>query len=230
MEKVIVRYNIYDYEELSQEAKNNAYCEFTNNEDFWQSCDFVESMKAFAEAMSCKVTNYSLSESNSYIKFTYPTFARSSDEEPTGRKLWKYLLNNEYFDSLFPERKVYYKTNKEVSSLPYSKSVIKYLQKEGYKYRISKVNYCENSCPFTGMYIDEVLLDELKAFYKGGGITYKANSYFDEIIDSCFDEFLKTYQSEIRYFYSEKNFIENYTPSMKFLESGKEVTFEYEAE
>ena len=89
MKTVTNTYNVYTFEELSEEAKEEARNKWRESEEYPWWDESNDTMKAFAEAFNVTIKDYEISlYCRSYIRFEV------ENEELKGLRLWKYLLNN----------------------------------------------------------------------------------------------------------------------------------------
>ena len=166
---------IYKFDELSADAKERAIDEVRNNSDIWWFVDEVlNSFSAIGDCTGLKLKNYSFSLCNySYIKLGRPYTCFIECDDITGIRAYKYIVNN-FLKNI--------KYGKFYNKLYYTKNKV-------YK---SKTIY-NNSCIFTGMYYDNVLIDTWKEWKNKlrktryisveDFITLLENNMVDEVMD-----------------------------------------------
>jgi hypothetical protein len=118
---------------------------------------------------------------------------------------------------------VFFQVNDEMENLEYVR-LWKYLKNHNYEHvSYNHVIGCNpktttiyDSCPFTGYCLDETLLDNIKTFLER---PYKTTFY--DLIDSCFDKWLKDCRADMEHQTSEEYFKEEVDANeYKFLEDG----------
>lgn len=105
----------------------------------------------------------------------------------------------------------------------------KYLQNQDLltywnKYHKKKEPLLNGDCPFTGYCMDESLLDPIREFMKSppaGSDPDKVKTW-EELIEDCFDSWLRAVKVDIEYSYSDEAVDENITINeYEFLEDGR---------
>lgn len=143
--------NLYTFDELSDEAKEKAiesyrYYDF---EFAWQR-EMVDTIKAIAEVMNCKVEWFS------YDGITYDVSLYSRETEDienlSGKRAWAYIWNN----YLYPNRE--YKTY-------WKDKVIHCDGRKNWK-RKSKISFGWDNCPFTGYCADCCFIEAWREWQK----------------------------------------------------------------
>lgn len=185
MQKVEI--TVYKYDELDTEAQEKARDWFRDGRDFPWSGEYEKSLEAFESDFPVKVTDYQISPySHSYIDFT---FTDGDHEEMSGNKLRAHLLEN-YFSSLY-EGKYF---GKLVGTYPDGTKIEKSKEHPiGMRHvkRKSKVLFDE-AMP-TGFCADYDLRRPIYEFLKSKDNT----KTFEELMKDCFDEFVKTWNSDM---------------------------------
>lgn len=138
---------VYTFDELSEQAKDNAYHEWLH-EGHYDGTDNKKTLKAFEKVFPVTVTDWEYGYHN-YIRFTVD--ADNDIENLSGIKLFKYLYNN-YEHILFKGR--YYSTPGKYINGKYT-----------YKHRYSKV-IKDTCCVLTGYFIDNEILKPIYDFLK----------------------------------------------------------------
>ena len=172
--------NVYSFNELSEEAKQNALQDFCNTGQYFWADENAESLREFANVFPVNVINWQYGGGGKYI--SHSLTCEESIENLSGPRLRTYLLNN-YYSVLF-ERKPYGKYFKSDSG------VWKYPKR-------SNIFYIQTSCPFTGYCMDESLLQPIRDF-----INKPDNSTFSDLIDECLNNWLNDCESDYDYFFS----------------------------
>ena len=145
---------IYQFDELSEQAKENAREWWRSGErDFAWSDEWMDSAKKGLEAFGAELKNWSIDCLNiNASSWTVKNHNDSNADELTGVRLRTWLINN-YWSNFF-ERKPYgkYAKNEKTGKWAYP--------------RRSKVLFVETSCPFTGYCGDENFMDVFREFVK----------------------------------------------------------------
>jgi hypothetical protein len=135
-----IELNLFDLDELNEAAQEKAHNEFIANSDNpWES-ENRDSLNAFAEFFPVRIKDWEYGYRN-FINWT--SDVKPSHNELNGIRLLKHL-HSEYMPALEKG---------------------KYLNHIKGKAHYSKVQK-EISCPFTGYYMDDVLIDPLLKFIK----------------------------------------------------------------
>lgn len=169
---------VYNFDELSDTAKEEArdWYRSIDTEIAW-SRENRESMEAFAGIFPIKVIDWSYGDRSSGVRF------RIEDENVEGLKglrLHRWLMNNVHH-KIYQGK--YYSTAGDYVDGKYT-----------YKKRHSNVQL-ESSCPFTGYCMDDTLLDPIHAFLKAPSVAMTLK----ELLDDCFDAWVKACEAEIEY-------------------------------
>lgn len=174
-----VEINIYKFGELSEKAKERALEKYNNPEP---EVGIREIIKEFEKHFNLKV------ESSDLERYFRIHFYNDDDEcisSMEGERLYKYIQNN--FHNTLYERKTY--------------KIERWIRRKWRK-RMSKISYKETECPFTGLWLDEFLLDPIRDFMRKieYGITW------EELVERCVSNLVKNYKEYIEYLESEENF------------------------
>lgn len=174
-----VEIKIYEFSELSEKARERALEKYNNPEP---EVGIWEILKEFEKHFNLKV------ESRDLERYFRIHFYNDDDEcisSMEGERLYKYIQNN-FHNTLF-ERKEY-----------------RIVKDYGYtgKKRVSKILYKEMECPFTGLWLDEFLLDPIREFMRNieYGIT------LEDLMERCVSNLVENYKEYIEYLESEENF------------------------
>ncbi len=193
MEVITKEYKTYKYDELSDEAKEKAFNKWyeSQTEYFWID-DAIESMQAFAKHFDITVKDYSLQGSG--YGHSSVSFEQYTFEEGITElkyvRLWKYLKNNDY---------EFVKWNKPESKYTHD----------------PKKTTIFDDCPFTGYCADDDILFPMRDFIKR---PYDITFY--DLIDKCFDSWIKFCVADMDYQTSEECFNENHANEEIYLENG----------
>jgi len=168
---------VYKFNELSDEAKDNAIENYRNSdkEYFWLD-ENRETMEKFAKLFPIEVTNWSYGGRGEGVSFT--SSMDGAIEELTGQRLATYLWNN-YKRDLFKGK---YYSKQRATSTP---------EKYQYVKRYSRIQL-ENSCVLTGYYMDNEILDPIYQF-----LDSPRNINFLELLEECFDAWVMACNQEI---------------------------------
>lgn len=192
--------SVYSLEELSAESKEKAieYVKYYMMPDFCDSwgLEYVDSLKQFASVFNIEVTDYSLGETNSNVSVNIPP----SLEELKGKKL--YACVQRKYDAYFKAYKTYYSAN----------------HKKRRKSRIKSYFNCE---ALTGMSTDHSLTQPIRDYLAHGPKTNFDSYTFVDLIEECTNSFIKDYEEDIYYYYSNENVIEYINVNdVEFYENG----------
>ena len=164
---------IYEFSELQEAAKERAR-EWYRNSDIPLSFqeENAASVEAIANAMNC------IAEYNSYDGISYDvTFTSNDDiEDISGIRAWKYVWNNFIEPNL--EGKYY--------SLPFYSVPVSKEHPAGIdnKSRHSKI-IMHFSCPFTGYYMDDALINTWNEHKKDFAGNYTVADFIDDVAANC---------------------------------------------
>ena len=157
MRKIIKEFNVYSFEELSQDAKQNAIEQYRNSKDWldWEQ-ENNESCEAIAAALNCtfRTETYDGISINVILE-TGERYGEYVDKilELTGTRALAYICNNFIDPNL--KGKFYSTPGSYDASGNYQ-----------YKKRYSKVQYGIEDCPFTGYCMDCNLFEAYQEFLK----------------------------------------------------------------
>ena len=184
MKTVTRNYEVYEVNELSNEARQRAYNNWLSN-----SCDYPywdedsDTLDEFTRLFNLRVKKY---ECSAY-DYTYSLESLNDEEidELSGLRLYKYLVNN-FWCYLFKHKRYYHKD---------------YFVNR--KKRLSNIFYT-NCCVLTGVCSDEAILEPIYDFLK------KPNegTNFLSLMYECLESFFKYCRECIKDYESEENFIE----------------------
>lgn len=177
-----VRTKVYKFNELSDEAKQYAIEKRRENQEYFWGGENRNTLEAFERVFPVNITDWSYGGRGEGVSFT---FTESDEvEELTGHRLATYIWNNHFHD-LF-KRKWYSK------SWDAKKRVLD--PSKGKTERYSKIIF-EHSCVLTGYCIDEDILKPIYDFLKKPD----NNTNFRDLLESCFDAWVKACNEDIEY-------------------------------
>lgn len=196
---------IYTFEELSEESKEKAIENYRNVSHEYDWIDeSMDSLKAFTNVFNVKIKDYSLGEYNSYIRFSIDETIEENTENMSPMRLRTYIINNFYnqiYKGKYYSTQGYYDENKQYH----------------YKFKYSLIKKEPYTCVLTGYCMDDNLLDNIYKFIKS-----PFNTNFYDLIDSCFDSFIKSLQNDIEYQNSDEYITEQLINNdYEFYENGK---------
>lgn len=174
MKEVVV--NVYEVNELSQQAQEKAYGEWLQSygSDYGWTTENEATLKAFQAIFPVYVTYFQYDEYRGYVRFT---FAEDENiENLCGIRLATYIYNN-YYDRITKGR--YYSLWSKTEKNEHGNAKL--------KCRHSKVLFEKYDCALTGYYIDNAILSPLFDFLKN------PNPYttFRELMEICFQSWAK---------------------------------------
>jgi NADPH:quinone reductase-like Zn-dependent oxidoreductase len=190
--------NIYEYAELSEEAKQKAYNKWSQGVDYGFELENRKTLNKFADIFNIRISEFQYDCHNKYIK--YEINLGFDVLEMKGVRLSKYIWNN-YKNNLFVG-KSYYKTS--VSGK--------------HKRRKSKI-ILDDCCVLSGYFMDNEILEPIYNFLK----SYDKEIDFETLLDNCLDSWLNACTNDYEYNFSEENFIENYASEKEYLIDGTEA-------
>ena len=170
---------LYKFDELSEEAKEKAFENWSNSEReyFWMD-ENLESLKQGLQHFGFELKNWSIDyycATNAYLKIVYQNSNGYVDEEDTlsGVRLWKFINNN----------------------------MLDYWCKYKKKYQRGKL--LNGSCPFTGYCGDESFLAPIRTFMK-----QPEDITFQELMEECAHEVMKAIEADYEFQNSREYFEE----------------------
>ena len=197
----------YLFDELSEEAKRNAYERDRHNIDGeYYNSDFRATLEEFEKAFNIIVKNYSV-ESYRYTFDFRESEPTNADEITDPLRLATFIWNN-YADRI--QKGQFYSTVGRYENGRYT-----------FKNRRSKITKTWDECPLTGCCFDmDILAPVIDC------LTYKTQyETFDDLITDCLNRFFETWRSCLEYsesfdFYegeAEANEWEYYEDGTKFV-------------
>jgi hypothetical protein len=193
---------VYELNELSHEAKNKAYIDFYNSEQYdFEFYDIQQTLYAFCDIFDIDIKEFDFTNS---ISVYYNIRIGHDILEMKGKRLISYLWNN-YKNNLFKGK---YLKSKSFEAIPQTKHKYQYFKEAKRNEKVcywctyrSNINL-ENEAVLTGCYYDESILKPIYKILK----EYDPNTQFFELIDNCLYNFAKEMQQDYEYFYSIENF------------------------
>jgi hypothetical protein len=201
MKTIIKEVNVYTFEELSEEAKNNVREWIFQDGYFWAD-EAYNSAKKFGEEFNVKVYEGNF---NPYASINY-SIGQIDDHilNLSGTRLRTYLINNHY--NVFFERK------------PQGEYIYNRETKRGAYKRRSQVIWQETSCPFIGFCMDEDILQPMRKFIASPN----KNTTFEDLISECMDAWIKSANNDCEGQESEEYLAEHCEANgYEFTENGK---------
>jgi hypothetical protein len=197
MKEVAIK--VYDFNELSDKAKERAHSDWLNDFDDVDIGDNQATLDAFEKIFPIKIKNWEYGY-NRFINWTFTGEDEIADL--CDIRLLAYL-HNHYFDDLWKGQYYFSKIN------------------PGYDTRYSKI-IKQNCCVLTGYYIDQDILDPIYKFMQKPymDVTFK------DVLDDCLHAWLKACETSYEYQQTEEYFKDiceanDYT----FLDNGKMVNW-----
>lgn len=172
-----IEIKVYQFNELSDSAKQHALNKYLQHEDFsylWD--DAISTIRAFCDRTSIRTSRNSWAE---------PSFSHIDDAilELSGVRLRTYFLNN--FDFLYKRRYIkHFDCHKNHKNI-----VNKTAQSTGRQYSFykSRLWVDDTCCVLTGMCYDDDFLRPIYNFLRSPN-----NNNFEDVIYDCFHSLVKT--------------------------------------
>lgn len=180
-----IEINLYQYNELSEEAKEKAFNDFCSNDYYHWNGENNKVLEWFKNTFDVKIIDWEYGYQN-YI--SWESEYTTDQDELTGKRLISFLWNN-YKNDLF-QGKYYSKT---ISTSPYR-----------YKSRRSKI-LLEDGCP-TGYYLGSLIIDPMLAVLRGEKIQNNYTLY--DCLNDCLDAWIEGCRDDYEHYYSMENFKE----------------------
>jgi hypothetical protein len=195
-----IELKVYEYSELSEEAKETAWKNWLNkdHEYFWADTN-EKTLYKFADIFPIKINGYNYDSCSGGISFSFT--GEHDIEEMTGFRLAKYIWNNYKWD-IFKGK--YYgklvKTFKDGTPIPISKE-----HPAGLRHIIKYSNIVlDNCCVLTGYCVDDDILQPVYDFLK------KPNDKicFYDLMEKCLDSWIDSCKKDCAYQESQEFFEE----------------------
>lgn len=216
MKTITKEFIVYEYQELSEEAKKFAFekwQEMNSHEFFWHN-ESIDCLENFLGFFGLKIKNFSLGLYNDNFIEWGKNQVEQNILELSGNRLLKYINNNvkqkgKYLKSFDKDFSKYFKFNREVKFYKGSNETVTYFY--------SKI---EKEYSGTGYCFDYIFIEEIKKIEKY--IREKKGVMFQTFINFCTQAFIAEYQSDYKNQISKDMFIEKTTDNKtQFLESGE---------
>lgn len=178
--------NIYTFNELSNEAKENAIENYRSNMEFvWQD-DIINTIVAIAKAIYCDYDYYSYDGITYNVSFTPNIY----DGGLKGKRAWAYIENN--YITPYEKPKTYYLNH--------------FLYCDGRKNwsRKSRINRSIENCMFTGYCADYCYYEAWRNWKKN----FNNNSTVEDFIEDVADRLSKEWSADNEWQYSDEGIIE----------------------
>lgn len=200
-----IKIKIYNFNELSEKAKENAINHYRESIQFsWQD-EFINTIEKIAEAMSCNYDYYSYDGITYHVSFTPNEF----DEKIEGTRAWAFIENN-------------FITPNEKAKIYYLNHIIHCDGRKNWS-RKSKINFSLSDCPFTGYYADYCFFEVWQEWKKNFSITKdnKRGSNIDDFIELVSEKISAEWTQDNKYQYSEEGITETFEINeYEFFEDG----------
>lgn len=172
---------VFQFDELSDAAKEKAREWYRSGDSYPWAEENRDSLEKFCEVFPVKARDWSYDAWNCSISLRVTCDDETA--ELSGPRLLAYLQNN--YAGVFSRAKRYRK-GAAVGT--------------GVKVRKSRVMREETSCPFTGYWIDESLLDPLRAFLKKPD-----GRNFADLLTDCLESWVKNCRDDCQYQQSDES-------------------------
>ena len=184
---------IYKFNELSQEAKENAISNYADTDAY--TSDYKAVLEDFCERFNVNVYKW---EVGAYEPISYCTSINGvEDQELRGLRLRTWIINNIWND-LYEGR--YYSTPfKQVPKSPEHPAGL------SYQFRHSRI-IMEERC-LTGFCAGYTILGAIREFLDEGWIKYPHKTW-EDIVNECVNDFFLSWRGDLEYAVSEDGFEE----------------------
>ena len=220
METITMNYQVYDFSELSETAKEKVVNDFSND-SFYASWIFDEAGKTLEDFCSIFSINYRNIDFLEPYRNEYRFALEDNILELSGLRLRTYILNN-YYSNLY--KRSYLKDGGVSDTIPNSHKMRKISQIQANcsnkgKYSISYYSNIQfdNECPLTGVCYDYSILDPIYNF-----LNKPKKSTFEDLLNDCISNLCKDIQKEYEYQLTQGAIEEHCLANdYKFLENGE---------
>lgn len=186
--------NVYQFSELSEQAKRKAINNYNNNQYF----DYIWHEGEQTVTKFCELTNVRTGR-NSWLDFNINNID-DTILELTGVRLMKYFINN--FAFLYKAKYLKHFNSHKNHRMVKNKTA----NRTGKEYGMAYSNVQEvRDCTLTGVCWNEDFLDPIYSFIKNPN----SNETFQDVISDCFSSLRKAIEREIEYQQSDEAIIEN---------------------
>lgn len=221
METITKNYQVYDFSELSETAKEKVVNDFSND-SFYAGWIFDEAGQTLKEFCSIFSINYRNIDFLEPYRNEYSFGLEDNILGLSGLRLRTYIINN-YYSNLYKKR--YLKDGGLSDTKPNSHKMREISQIQANcpnkgKYSISYYSniQLDNDCPLTGTIYDYSILDPIYNFLNKP----KDSITFEDLLNDCISNLSKDVQKEYEYQLTQAA-IEDYclANNYKFLENGE---------
>lgn len=205
MRTITKSYNVYKFDELTEEAKEKAIQDYRENMDFsWQN-EMVDTIRAIADAINCTYNYYSYDGISYSVSFEAYDF----DDSLEGKRAWAFIENN------------FIEPNAKAKTYWLNKAI--YCDGRKNWRRNSKIWRTIDNCPFTG-YIADCCFSETWKEWKNNfsiGDKFHRGSTVKDFIEILESRLSKEWTEDNEYQYSDTGIIEVISCNdWEFLEDG----------
>ena len=201
MRTITNTFNVYSFEELSDDAKEKAIENYRNEMDFSWTDDIINTINMISKAIHCDYDYYSYDGITYKVWFTPNDF----DTDIKGKRAWTYIINN--FITPYEKPKTYY-----LNHCVYSDGRKNWSRK-------SKINYSLEDCPFTGYYLDCCFYSAWIAWKRN----FTLNSTINDFLSILSNKLGEEWSEDNEYQYSDDRIIEMIEANdYEFLEDGRQ--------
>lgn len=204
MRTVVNTFNVYTFDELSNDAKEKAINSFRYNDSClnWQD-EAINTINAISAAMNCDAEWHSYDGIKYYVSFTSKEY--EDIEILEGKRAYAYIVNN----YLMPNKN--YKT--------YWKDRCIYTDGRKNWKRKSKLFYGWDDCPFTGYCMDCCFIEAWKKWEKN----FNKNSTVGDFIELVADNLAEDWTKDNEYQMTDEYIIDMIEANeYEFLEDGRQ--------
>lgn len=205
MRTITKTFKIYNFDELSDKAKENAINHYRESMQFGWQDEIINTIEKIAEAMSCDYNYYSYDGITYDVSFTPNGF----DEEIEGARAWAFIENN--FITPNEKAKIYYLNH------------IIYCDGRKNWSRKSKINFNLSDCPFTGYCADCCFFEAWQEWKKNFSIAkgHRRGSNINDFIELVAEKLSSEWTQDNEYQYSDEGITEVFEANeYEFLEDG----------
>ena len=178
--------NIYSFNELSDDAKQNAIENYRSIMEFTWQDEIINTINMISKAIHCDYDYYS------YDGITYKVWFTPNDfeEDIKGKRAWAYIVNN--FITPYEKPKTYW-----LNHCIYCDGRKNWSRK-------SKINFTLEDCPFTGYYLDCCFYSAWVNWKRN----FDSNSTVNDFLSILGDKLGKEWSADNEYQYSDEGITE----------------------
>lgn len=195
----------FEITELSEKAQERAYNKWLEHHEYFWGDDNRTSLEKFAEIFPVKIRDWSYGDRGAGV---FWDFTESDEiEELSGWRLATYLWNNynsviyqkKYLQSFRRDNRIFHPMVRQKVQKDRETGKEYYWTTVHSNWRIDTYN-----CPLTGYCIDNSLFDPIWQF-----MDKPDNRTFKDLLDDCFDMWIKDCEADYEYSTSMEAFIED---------------------